>query len=64
MGETFEWDGEQAIENRRAHRVSFEEAALAVCDAFAIEWLDTREGYGEERVVLVGIRPVADSGLH
>jgi len=55
MDDTFEWDGGKAIENRRAHHVSFEEAALAVCDPFAIEWLDTRENYGEERVVLVGM---------
>ena len=51
----FEWDEEKAIENRRAHRVSFEEATLAVGDPFAIEWLDTREDYGEERAVLVGM---------
>lgn len=56
MGDdSFEWDHSKAIENRRAHRVSFEEATLAVSDPFAIEWLDTREDYGEERVVLVSM---------
>lgn len=53
--DTFEWDDDKAAENLRAHRVSFEEATLAIGDPFAIEWLDTREAYGEERVVLVGI---------
>jgi uncharacterized DUF497 family protein len=51
----FEWDDDKAAENRRRHRVSFEEATLAVGDPFAIEWLDTREAYGEERIVLVGM---------
>lgn len=51
----FEWDNDKAIENRRVHRVSFEEATLAARDPFAIEWLASREAYGEERVVLVGI---------
>ena len=51
----FEWDDTKAAENLRNHRVSFEEAILAVGDPFSIEWLDTREAYGEERVVLVGM---------
>ena len=51
----FEWDDDKAAENRRAHRVSFEEATLAISDPFAIEWHDTREAYGEERLVLVGM---------
>ena len=53
--ETFEWDDAKAAENLRAHRVSFEEATLAIGDAFAIEWLDMRAAYGEERVALVGM---------
>jgi hypothetical protein len=51
----FEWDDAKAAENLCDHRVSFEEATLAICDSFSIEWLDTRESYGEERVVLVGM---------
>jgi hypothetical protein len=54
-GETFEWDDRKAVENRRRHRVSFEEATLAIGDPLAIEWLDMREPYGEARAVLVGM---------
>ncbi len=53
--EGFEWDDAKATENRRRHRVSFEEATLAICDPFAIEALDTRGAYGEERTILVGM---------
>ena len=53
--DAFEWDDDKAVENRRAHCVSFEEATLAISDPFAIEWRDTREAYGEERAVLVGM---------
>ncbi|MGD9616676.1 MAG: BrnT family toxin [Alphaproteobacteria bacterium] len=51
----FAWDDDKAVQNRRVHRVSFEEAALALRDPFAIEWPDNRENYGEERGVLVGM---------
>ena len=51
----FEWDDGKAAENWRRHRVSFEEATLAFGDPFAVEWLDNREVYGEERVVFVGM---------
>jgi uncharacterized DUF497 family protein len=55
QGEQFEWDDEKAAENLRLHSVSFEEAALAIRDPFSVEWLDMREAYGEERVVLIGL---------
>lgn len=51
----FEWDDDKAAENWRRHRVSFEQATLALGDPFSIEWLDTREAYGEDRIVLVGM---------
>ena len=51
----FEWDDAKAAENFRIHRVSFEEATLAIGDLFAIEGLDLREAYGEERVILTGM---------
>jgi uncharacterized protein len=38
----------------RAH-LSFEEAAFAFNDPFAVEWIDEREAYGEERSVLLGM---------
>ena len=50
----FEWDPAKAAENVRKHGVSFEQAALAFRDLFSVEWIDTREGYGEERVILLG----------
>ena len=47
----FEWDDIKAAENIRRHGVSFEEAAYALGDPFAIEVIDDREYYGEERVI-------------
>jgi uncharacterized protein len=45
----FEWDDLKAAENFRKHGVSFEEAAYALGDPFAIEVID--DHYGEERVI-------------
>ena len=53
--EQFEWDDHKAAANLRSHRVSFEQAAFAFIDPFAVEWIDGREDYGEERSVLVGM---------
>ena len=50
----FEWDDDKAAANVRKHGVSFEQAALAFRDLFAVEWLDMSESYGEERIILVG----------
>ncbi|HEX3953121.1 MAG TPA: BrnT family toxin [Stellaceae bacterium] len=54
-GLDFEWDDAKAAENLRAHGVSFENAARAFLDPFAIEWIDEREDYGEERCNLLGV---------
>jgi uncharacterized DUF497 family protein len=35
--------------------VSFEQAAIACQDPFAIEWIDESEDYGEERISLLGL---------
>jgi hypothetical protein len=51
----FEWDDTKAAENVRRHRVSFAQAALAFSDVFAVEWIDMREDYGEERIILLGM---------
>lgn len=51
----FEWDDGKAAENVRTHGVSFAQAALAFRDPFAVEWIDVRESYGEERIVLLGM---------
>ena len=53
--ENFEWDDDKAAENLRDHRVSFEQAAIAFNDPFAVEWIDEREAYGEERSILLGM---------
>ncbi len=52
---TFEWDDRKAARNQRVHRVSFEQAALVFRDLFAIEEIDLRMDYGEERSVLLGV---------
>ena len=51
----FEWDPRKAALNLRDHKVSFEQAAIAWRDPFAVEWIDEREDYGEERLALLGI---------
>ena len=50
----FEWDDNKAALNIQKHGISFEQAALAFSDLFAIEWIDEREDYGEERIIIVG----------
>ncbi len=51
----FEWDDNKAASNLREHRVSFEQAAIAYRDPRAVEWIDTREDYDEERCALLGV---------
>jgi len=50
----FEWDKAKAESNERVHGVSFDLAKTVFKDPFAIERLDDREDYGEERFVLIG----------
>lgn len=35
--------------------MSFEQATFTFNDAFAVEWIDEREAYGEERSILLGM---------
>ena len=51
----FGWDDAKAGENVRNHGVSFALAAVAFRDPFAVEWIDLREDYGEERIILLGV---------
>ena len=51
----FEWDSRKALLNHRNHGISFEQAIRAFQDPFAIELIDERENYGEERVNLIGL---------
>ncbi len=41
--------------NLKKHGVSFTQAAAAFRDPFAVDWIDDREDYGEERVILLGM---------
>lgn len=51
----FEWDDVKAVQNELAHHVSFETATLVFRDPFAVEWLDDRDDYGEDRWCLLGM---------
>jgi hypothetical protein len=53
--EYFEWDDDKAVANYRDHGVTFDHAVKALRDELAIERIDDREDYGEERVNVVGI---------
>lgn len=54
MSLTFEWDEVKAEDNYAKHGVTFELAKRVFEDPFAIEFLDDREDYGEERFVIIG----------
>ena len=51
----FEWHAEKAEVNFQSHGVRFEFAETAFKDPFAIDLLDDREDYGEQRFILVGM---------
>ena len=51
----FDWDDAKAAANFRKHGVTFEQAAYAFRDPFAVEWIDKSAVYGEERVILLGM---------
>ena len=55
MSDDFEWDEAKAAENYAKHGVSFEMATLVFKDPFAIERLDDRADYGEDRFILTGL---------
>jgi uncharacterized protein len=51
----FEWDDAKAQANLGTHNVSFDLAKTVFDDPFAVERLDDREDYGEERFVIIGM---------
>jgi uncharacterized DUF497 family protein len=51
----FEWDNAKAAANLAKHGVSFEQARDAFNDPFAIDFVDDREEYGEQRLILIGM---------
>jgi hypothetical protein len=46
---SFEWDDGKEKRNRAKHGISFDEAKAVFLDPFALELLDLRHDYGEER---------------
>jgi uncharacterized DUF497 family protein len=51
----FEWHAAKAEANFRRHGVSFDLAKTVFNDPFAVDFLDDREEYGEERFVMIGM---------
>ena len=51
----FEWDKAKAADNYTRHGVSFELAMKVFNDPFAVERIDDRQDYGEERFILIGL---------
>jgi uncharacterized DUF497 family protein len=51
----FEWNKSKAKDNFTKHGISFELAERVFDDPFAVEFLDDREDYDEERFVILGI---------
>jgi len=52
---SFEWDDAKAATNYAKHGVRFDAARGVFRDPFAIEQLDERMEYGEERFTIVGM---------
>lgn len=55
MALRFEWNKSKATDNFNRHGVSFELAKEVFKDPFAVEFLDDRQDYGEERFVIIGM---------
>lgn len=55
MNLRFEWNRAKAKDNCAKHGVSFELAEKVFKDPFAVEFLDDRQDYGEQRFVIIGM---------
>ena len=51
----FQWDDAKAARNYAKHGVTFEAARSVFEDVFAIEQIDDRQNYGEERWTILGM---------
>lgn len=51
----FEWNKSKAKDNYAKHGVSFELAKKVFKDPFAVEFLDDRQDYGEERFIVIAM---------
>jgi uncharacterized DUF497 family protein len=54
----FEWDPGKATQNRRKHRVSFQEAATVFGDPFSVTYPDPYHSTSEQRFITVGMSSV------
>lgn len=55
MNLKFDWNKSKAKDNYAKHGVSFDLAKKVFKDPFAVEYLDNRQDYGEERFVIIGM---------
>ena len=55
MSLKFEWNKAKAMRNYRKHGVTFALARGVFEDAFAVEFVDDRQEYGEDRFVIIGM---------
>lgn len=55
MNLKFSWNKSKAKDNEAKHGVSFDLAKKVFQDPFAVEYLDDRQDYGEERLVIIGL---------
>jgi uncharacterized DUF497 family protein len=51
----FEWDPGKARQNRRKHRVSFQEAATVFGDPLAVTYSDPDHSLSEQRFITIGM---------
>jgi uncharacterized DUF497 family protein len=55
MATRYEWDPDKAEGNWKKHKVRFEKARDAFRDSHALDDVDDKEDYGEERFNLIGM---------
>jgi uncharacterized DUF497 family protein len=51
----FEWDDRKSRENKRKHKVSFEEAQTVFLDENAIRFFDPDHSQDEDRFIMLGM---------
>jgi len=51
----FEWDEDKSRENKRKHKVSFEEAQTVFLDENAIRFFDPDHSRDEDRFIMLGM---------
>ena len=51
----FEWDEDKSRENKRKHKVSFEEAQTVFLDENAIRFFDPDHSQDEDRFIMLGM---------